>query len=262
MTRRMKQLEGGRTSIVRVGNRVHRPASRSSAHVHDLLRHVHAQGFHGAPVPLGFDEAGNEVVSFLPGDVCSGTLTAQASSHEALCSAARLLRSYHEATLGFSALFPKDDEVWMLRPREPREVMCHGDFAPYNVVLHGSEAVGIIDFDTVHPGPRSWDIAYALYRWAPLAHPDSPDGLGTLTQKVARAALFCAAYGLAPEQRHGLAQAVVTRLEALVDFMKAEAQRGHAAFVANLRDGHHLRYEADIAYLTGHRHELEQGLVG
>lgn len=61
----------------------------------------------------------------------------------------------------------------MLSAVNPIEVMCHGDFAPYNVVLNGSDAVGIIDFDTLHPGSRLSDVAYAVYRWAPLKIPET-----------------------------------------------------------------------------------------
>jgi len=28
--------------------------------------------------------------------------------------------------------------------------------------------VALIDFDTAHPGPRIWDVAYAAYRFVPL----------------------------------------------------------------------------------------------
>ena len=63
--------------------------------------------------------------------------------------------------------------------------MCHGDFAPYNVVLKGEQAVGIIDFDTCHPGSRLWDISYALYRWSPFMHLKNPDRLGSLEEQIA-----------------------------------------------------------------------------
>jgi aminoglycoside phosphotransferase (APT) family kinase protein len=63
---------------------------------------------------------------------------------------------------------------------DPIEVMCHGDFAPYNVTIVDGEAFGIIDFDTLHPGPKMWDIAYAVYRWVPFTNPANPDGCFSL----------------------------------------------------------------------------------
>src|SRR5690606_5208575 len=43
-----------------------------------------------------------------------------------------LLRRYHDATVGF---VPPRDAVWQLPERAPREVICHGDVAPYNTVF-------------------------------------------------------------------------------------------------------------------------------
>ncbi len=34
------------------------------------------------------------------------------------------------------------------------------DFAPYNITFVDGCVHGIIDFDTLHPGPRIWDVAY------------------------------------------------------------------------------------------------------
>jgi hypothetical protein len=61
--------------------------------------------------------------------------------------------------------------VWYFPPREPVEVVCHGDLAPYNCVFDGDRLVGVIDFDTAHPGPRLWDVAGGAYRLVPLVAP-------------------------------------------------------------------------------------------
>jgi Ser/Thr protein kinase RdoA (MazF antagonist) len=150
-----------------------------------------------------------------------------------------------------------NDCNWYLPPRKPFEVICHGDFAPYNVVLQGNTASAIIDFDTAHPAPRVWDIAYALYRWAPLMRPDNPDSFGTLAQQSARARLFCDRYGLPMAQRTHLIDVVIERLQTLVDFMQTEAAAGNVAFQANLADGHHLGYLTDIAYLRNNQAQIE-----
>ncbi len=54
----------------------------------------------------------------------------------------RLLRSYHDAF--------------------GDEVICHGDFGPWNLVWLDGAPVGVIDFDRVHRGDPSEDVAYAL----------------------------------------------------------------------------------------------------
>ena len=53
--------------------------------------------------------------------------------------------------------------------------MCHGDFAPYNITFVDRCVHGIIDFDTLHPGPRIWDVAYAVYRRSPFVSSKDPD---------------------------------------------------------------------------------------
>jgi hypothetical protein len=54
--------------VVRVGDTVRRPARPSTATVQAYLAHLHCAGFTGAPVPLGIDDQGREVLSFVPGD--------------------------------------------------------------------------------------------------------------------------------------------------------------------------------------------------
>jgi hypothetical protein len=245
----VEYLEGGRSPhVTRFGDTIRRPAGPWTPYVHNLLHHLRTQGFSRAPEPVGLDDGGYEVVSYLDGDVYNYPLPEAATSISALISSADLLRAYHDATVSFVPRL-KGDEAWMLPARQPEEVICHGDYAPYNVVLAGDRAVGIIDFDAAHPGPRVWDLAYAVYRWSPLTRPDSADGFGSEREKAARCRLFCDTYGLPRAERGGLMSMVVERLCVLVEFMQSEAKEGNRAFQANLADGHHLAYLADIEYL-------------
>lgn len=246
---------GGVNEVLRIGQTVRRPVAPSSPRVHGLLRHVRAQGFTAAPEFHGIDEEGREVLSFIPGEVSNYPLSPAASSEEALVSAARLLRAFHDASTGYVEVHPTG---WMLPEGEPAEVVCHGDFAPYNCVLDGTTAVAMIDFDTAHPAPRLWDIAYAVYRWAPLTHPDNENGFGTTAEQAARARKFCDAYGL--QLRSGLVDAVVDRLTALVEFMHQRADAGDKAFAGHIADGHDLLYLRDIDYVRAERETILAGV--
>jgi hypothetical protein len=64
-------LGGGNMSsgVVRVGDTVRRPAGPWTPAVHALLTHLHEAGFGGAPRPLGIDDRGREVLTFMPGTV-------------------------------------------------------------------------------------------------------------------------------------------------------------------------------------------------
>jgi hypothetical protein len=250
-------LTGGVNQILRTGDTVHRPVGSWTPLVHGLLRYVRAAGFTGAPVVHGIDAEGREELSFIAGEVSNYPLSPAAKSPEALTSAARLLRAYHDATTGYSGL---ESTGWMMPNRQPIEVVCHGDFAPYNTVLDGDRVIGVIDFDTAHPGPRVWDLAYAIYRWAPLAGPTNFDSFGTLTEQVSRARLFCDVYGLGDADRARLVDTVVDRLETLVGFMRARAADGNAAFQSHLDDGHDRLYLRDAEYVREHQNVIEAAL--
>ncbi|MHA2939057.1 aminoglycoside phosphotransferase family protein [Vibrio sp. RC27] len=250
----MEELTGGRVGQVFFSDdKVIRPSGSWSQTVHALLDYLRSHNFNAAPISFGFDERKNEILSFVTGEVCNYPLNDAFSSDEALQSAARLLRQYHDVTVGFVETTRDEHFNWMLPAREPQEVICHGDFAPYNVAIKDKRVVGVFDFDTAHPAPRIWDIAYAIYSWAPFkTNPD--DRLGDIVQQSNRAKQFCDAYGLSGVARVQLVDTMVTRIETLTNFMQTEANNGNETFIANLKDGHHLSYHADMEYIERHRH--------
>ncbi|MEU4421684.1 aminoglycoside phosphotransferase family protein [Actinoplanes sp. NPDC024001] len=249
MTER-QEFRGGVNVVRRHGDLVHRPASPAAPAIHRLLRHLHDHGFHGAPEPRGFDEEGNELLTFLDGQV-PGSLTPDLRTPELLASAARLLRGLHDASVTF---VPQPGDRWLVPVRQPAEVICHGDAAQYNCVVRDGLAIGFIDFDAAHPGPRVWDVAYAVYRFAPLQGPDNPETFGTPQEQGRRVADFCRAYG--PQIGPEVVDVVPDRLQALIDFMRAQAEQGNEAFQQHIAEGHADLYEADIRYVRAHRDTL------
>ena len=96
----MTYLEGGRTNkIKRRHDTVERPAGFWSAGVHALLSHLRQHDFQAAPEPLGFTEAGQEIVSYLPGHVSNYPLSPAAASRTALVSAAGLSCQVHRPSV-------------------------------------------------------------------------------------------------------------------------------------------------------------------
>lgn len=257
-----KYLQGGRQNgIIKVGDRIYRPAGPWSSQVQTFLSYLRKEGFLAAPEPFGFDNNGHEIVSFIDGEVSNYPLSFNAASIKALTSAAALLRDYHNASQNFLSKYITDDTKWQLPCRSPQEVMCHGDFAPYNVVLNGDMVVGIIDFDTCHPGPKEWDIAYALYRWSPFMNQDNKDGFGSIEDQISRARLFCDAYGLTINRRRKMPSLIIERLQTLVDFMFTKANEGDETCKLNIDAGHHIGYLADIDYIGTHSAIIEKGLI-
>jgi Ser/Thr protein kinase RdoA (MazF antagonist) len=236
--------------ITKADDRVHRPAGPWTPTVHRLLAHLHEQGFVAAPEPIELAHT-LETVSFVPGTAGEYPWTADIASEAALVTSARLLRHYHDA----AATFPRDPaaDTWSQAERSPVETVVHGDFAPYNCVYDGIAAVGLIDFDTAHPGPRVWDVASAVYRFAPFTTGAVEGATApTLDARLDRAAEFCRAYDLDDRSRAVLVDTMTASLVALVTTMETEAAAGNPKFVSDLRHGHADLYRADVAYIEAH----------
>jgi hypothetical protein len=253
-------LPGGNvTAVVRVGDTVRRATGPWSTAVHDLLRHLEAVGFAGAPRFRGLDAQGREILTFLPGEVGRYPLPRYMWADAALVGAARLLRRYHDATVGY---VPPADARWQMADPDParHEVICHNDFAPYNLTFVDEQPVGIIDFDWAGPGPRRWDLAYAAYRFVPVSYADDVTALGLadLATQAARLRRFCAAYG----ERDPLALLpwIEARIARMADIIRTQAAAGHAAFQRQLAEGHLAHYERELAAFRLHRPALTHAL--
>ncbi|WP_157950079.1 aminoglycoside phosphotransferase family protein [Vallitalea okinawensis] len=241
-------LEGGRTGIYKHDDFVFRPTEIWTEYIHLFLRYLHSQGFDKAPFPFGIDKVGIEKISYLKGNVYNELLPEDAKSDEALISLSILMKQFHDIGEEYAKKLT-GKEKWMLPPRSPNETMCHGDLAPYNIVMEGKKVIGIIDFDTLHPGPRMWDIAYSLYRWIPLMSPDNPENFGSEEDKHRRLSLFINTYGLDSIDNQEIIQWVVQRLEYLVSFMEREATSGNITFKKHIENGHLEQYQRDLKYL-------------
>lgn len=205
-------LSGGNsTNVTRVGGTVHRAAGSWTPAVHTLLRTLRAAGIREVPEPLGFDEDGREVLTFLPGEVGNYPLPPWLWSPEILDDAGSLLRRVHDA----STTLVKADLPWGFSSREPAEVICHNDAAPYNMVFSDGRVTGLFDFDTAAPGPRAWDLAYLAYRLAPFC--EDSEAPFTDEQSLDRLDRLVRAYGM-PFPRPLMLEQIRERLEVLARF--------------------------------------------
>lgn len=182
-------MSGGNMGLVsRRGDVVLRAAGEWTPAVHRLLAHLRARGVVGVPEPMGLEPDGREAVGFVQGEVPAYPMPGWVWHEPALTSSALLLRALHDASASADQTGP-----WRSPVREPAEVVCHNDFAPYNLVFRDGRAVGVIDFDHASPGPRIWDLAYLAYRLVPLGT-DRADGFSA-AERAARLDLLCATYG-------------------------------------------------------------------
>jgi Ser/Thr protein kinase RdoA (MazF antagonist) len=237
---------GGLHDVYRIGDTVHRPANRWTPRVHALLRYLTEHGFRAAPTVHGFDAEGREVLTYFTGTVGHPPLAEHLRGDDTLVALARLLRGFHDLTVGFVDRYPTG---WQYPALQPAEVICHGDFAPYNCVFDGPVPVGMIDFDTARPAPRWWDLGYLVYCLVPLA-PEDDGGFGSPEEQLRRVRLFFDSYGPVPAGAPPLLDQVLARLANMVllirhhpEFVKQRAQRHDDGY---LRHMHYLREHAEL----------------
>ncbi|WP_052032322.1 aminoglycoside phosphotransferase family protein [Streptomyces viridochromogenes] len=243
--------------VVRIGDTVRRPVQPWTPTVHALLRHLAEVGFAYAPRPLGIDDEGREVLTYMEGD--SGPAGwAKVVGSQGLRNFARLLRDYHDACRSFS---PPPGATWSTDAGgDPGDddVICHGDFGPWNVVWQGNRPVGIIDWDFARPAPPLDDVAYALeyvvpfrddaecLRW--LRHPAPPDRRSRLEE-------FCRAYGL--DSTAGIVDAVIARQQDNADLVRRLAEQGHEPQAGWVADGLLTELDNRIDWSKAHRGLVE-----
>ena len=253
-------LTGGNVSnVYRSGDTVRRDLKEDSPQIHQLLKHLEKKGFSYAPKFLGIDEKGREILTFIEGEAGNYPLKEYMWSNDALKEIAKMLRLYHDAVSDFPI-----KESWQPIDNTPQpfEVLCHNDFAVYNIIFNHEKPVGIIDFDLVAPGPRLWDIAYALYTCVPLSrlyHTETGEAVYYEPLKDAdrikrRVKLFFESYGIEGMEK-GFLEMVLLRVEGLCKTIQRKAKEGDVAF-QKMIDGRELEhYQEELQFICKHGKE-------
>jgi hypothetical protein len=241
--------------VVRVGNTVRRPAGPWTPAVHALLGHLHAVGFEGAPRPLGMDDRGREVLTFVPGAVAWPASFHLLDGDDNLRRVARLIRDFHDAVAGF---LPPPDAQWQaLIPAEGTDIIAHHDLAPWNLIV-GDRQWAFIDWDTAAPGSRLWDLAYALHGFVPL----SADPGYQHDDAGRRMRLVADEYGLTQEQRQLLVPMLARRARAMHDFLARQAASGAKPWARRWEQGHGAAWQADTDYIERRAETWRRALLG
>lgn len=252
-------LTGGNVSnVYRSGDTVRRELKADSAKIHKLLKHLENKGFGYAPKFLGIDEKGREILSYIEGEAGHDPLKEYMWSDDVLKEIAKMLRLYHDAVSDFPLL---DDWKSIDNTPEKVEVLCHNDFARYNIIFNHKKPIGIIDFDVAGPGPRLWDIAYTLYTCVPLSrfyHSETGEAVyynsilhaNRIKQRVK---LFFESYGVGIEEDY--LEMVLLRLEGLCKTINRKASEGDIAFRKMIDEGHLEHYQNDIKFIREHGKE-------
>lgn len=233
---------------------VTRPAAAWSRTVHALLRYLRGQGLTCVPEPLEV-ESGVERLVAIEGDAGAAGWAHQ-HSEAGLRSAARLLRTIHDASIGWD---PPDGAIFCAADLAPvkEAVWCHGDVGPWNMVWHGDEAVALIDWDFLHRGSRLDDVAYAL-RWFTPARDDEMaltwHHFASVPDRAARVRIFLDTYGGLPA--FDVAAAIAARMEVTMAKELSLARAGVEPQRTWVAQGSQERAAAEARWVRGHAHLL------
>ncbi|MEV0289854.1 MULTISPECIES: phosphotransferase [unclassified Kribbella] len=227
-------LTGGRLTpgVVRIGDTVRRPSSPFTA---TLLRHLSSVGFTAAPRYLGRDAEGRDILAYLDGWVPTRF---QRWTDDQVAAAARLLRTFHDATRGTHLT-------------GNHEVICHHDPGPNNFVFVDNLPAALIDFDLANPGNPLEDVAYLAWTWCIASKHNDPEPQATQVKLVADT------YALTTTQRQSLIATILERqLQNATFWTKTQAEVTPDQRAARITWSHH-----EHTFLQTHRPIFERALT-
>jgi phosphotransferase family enzyme len=251
-----RPLHGGNMSgeVVRIGDTVRRPAGPWTPAVHALLDHLYSVGFRGAPRPLGLDDRGREVLTFIPGIVAWPNNFQLLHPDDRLRHLTRLIRDFHDAVAEFR---PPADAQWQTPiPADKVELIAHHDLGPWNLVINDHQWA-FIDWDLAAPGSRLWDLAYAIHGFVPL----TADTAYQRKDASHRLRLIADGYGLTEEQRQQIIPMLARRTRAMHTFLADQAASGSQPWARLWQEGHGEAWRADTDYITQHQRQWHDALL-
>jgi hypothetical protein len=245
-----KLLSGGNTheEIVRIDDTVRRPTGPWTPGVHALLVHLQENGFDGAPRVHGIDERGREVLDYIDGEVVYPNHVNRIDSDAALAEVASVIRRFHDAASSFTESHAHDWSDRGSDPVGPKEILCHNDLAPWNLVRSTEGRWVFIDWDLAAPGRRSWDLAWALLSLVPLMPDSDLDDVRTRQ----RIAVFRSSYGVGEFPSDALFVAV-DRCRREADLIQRLGAAGEMPYARLLAEGHGDIWSAAATHIARRR---------
>lgn len=236
---------------------VTRPSSAASPTIHAFLHFLRSQRADLVPEPLtlGADpEARTETLRCIPGE-SGGRSWYHQHTDQGLASAAQLLRRIHDMSRAWE---PPADARWGASAVSGKDIVyCHGDPGPWNFIWRNNQAIGLIDWDYLHPGPRLDDIAYALQWFVPMRsdqHALEWHHFPQVPDRRHRIDVFLRAYGDLPS--FDVVDAVTARMTATRDLVGHLAEQGQEPQQTWVRDGALDREDEEIDWVLHHRDVL------
>jgi aminoglycoside phosphotransferase (APT) family kinase protein len=261
-----EDLLGGAISrgITRTGGMVRRPAGPWTTSVHRHLLALLELGV-DVPRPVGV-EGGEELLEFVPGRPVWQPGHREYIEEAMVEQLGALLRRYHDAAMEIGV---DRDRVWNrlpTEPQEPHEIICHNDFAPWNV-LRTTSGFALLDWDLAAPGTRAWDLAYAAWVCAPLWNEEDvrARGLTPIAGRAGRLGAFLNGYNATEQQRRSLLSTIRDRAQAAIGQARewaAEERPGWRAQWSLPEPWRHGGgFRRDVAYIEEHWPAWERAIL-
>jgi aminoglycoside phosphotransferase (APT) family kinase protein len=251
---------GNGGAVIREGDTVVRPAGLYDEATITLLRALAVTDL-SAPVPVGVSDDGGRVFEWIEGDVGVPPFPAWVMTDQALASAGRLLRCYHQAvtTVELPSGLRWSDE--MADP-DGGPIICHNDVCPENVVYRRGQAVALLDFDFAAPGRPLWDLAQMARMWSPLRPRDLVvKGMEQL-DPFHRLTVLAEAYGLPQSDHAEFVEAIVESWRLADQFLRRRLAAREPAFIRSWEPlGGERALETISAWFTDHRDAMVTALA-
>jgi Ser/Thr protein kinase RdoA (MazF antagonist) len=243
-------LAGGNVShgVVKVGDTVRRPAMPWTPAVDALLRHLERNGFAHAPRCLGRDDAGRQVLAWVPGRT---QYELGPMDNTQLKRIGRIIRRLHDVSAGFRE--PEGARWNVVIEPDRRDLVVHHDLAPWNLVVDG-DRMTFIDWDGAGPGSRLWDLAYAAHGFSAASNESDPAFVGR------RIASLVNGYGLGQEGRRRLVPMLAVRARAMYDLLDDGHRTGTQPWARMYDEGHANHWGPVSDYLRRHEREWASAL--
>lgn len=234
-------LTGGNATagVVRVGDTVRKPTTGATASVHRFLAHLAAAAV-DVPRVYAHDDAGRQVIEFIPGTMADALLPLDAGT---LHRVGRMIRDVHDASAGY-----RDDAAnWhnLIPAPGTADLICHNDLTPWNLVT-GQRWV-FIDWDGAAPSTVAWDLAYSAQSFALLAPDEDP------RVAAARLRTFLDGYGADAALRAQVIDTLAPRAAAMHAMLRRAHDAGEQPWGSMFVDGHGAYWAAVSEYVAQHR---------
>lgn len=252
-------ISGGRLNrgrLMRLGDYVLRPADEDLS-IEQLIIEV-GKVFTGIPKTFGRDSGGRLKLEWIEGESAETFDEDEERSRTRLLSVGVLLRELHDSTVsiasGIAATLRSS-----LDPSGVREVVCHGDAGPGNIVFRNGSAFALIDWEMAAPGRRSWDLATALRYWAPFRNPANKKPAELLLNPLQRAQWILDGYSASHDLRSETVRLLLVNQRVQAEYVIGRIKaRGEAVYEEWVTKGGIRRLELDDAWLGGESKRLLQ----